>query len=77
MNEPFSVLFVVGKMPPFGIIMGHMPHRLRPMPPPYEKISWAPYLPILPILVVGYRFQGLYTAYRFYRPILPHFKLTL
>ena len=34
------------------------------------------YLPTLPILAVGYRFQGLFTAYRFYRPILPHFKLS-
>ena len=28
------------------------------------------YLPTLPILEVGYRFQGLSTAYRFYTPIL-------
>ena len=27
--------------------------------------------------IVGYRFQGLSTAYRFYRPILPHFKLSV
>ena len=35
------------------------------------------YLPTLPILAVGYRFQGLSTAYRFYRPILPHFNLSM
>ena len=34
------------------------------------------YLPTLPILAVGYRFHGLSTTYRFYRPILPHFKLS-
>ena len=33
-------------------------------------------LSTLPILAVGYRFHGLSTAYRFYRPILAHFKLS-
>ena len=34
MNDPLVFYLLLGKCPPFEIIMGHMPHRLRPMPPP-------------------------------------------
>ena len=34
MNESQVFYLFLGKCPPFKIIMGHMPHRLRPMPPP-------------------------------------------
>ena len=48
MNEPQVFYLLLGKCPPFEIKMGHMPHRLRPMPPPpLRKILWAPWPPFL------------------------------
>ena len=38
MNDPHVFYLLLGKCPPFELIMGHMPNRLRPMaPPPSEK----------------------------------------
>ena len=38
--------------PPFEMIMGHMPHRLRPMPPPSEKY-YGPLGPLFAIYKSG------------------------
>ena len=39
--------------PPFEIIMGHMPHRLRPMPPPPSEKYHGPIGPLFPIYKSG------------------------